>query len=75
MRCGGGGGGCELTPDEASAVCKCAVSLLGHTGGITGGEAGGDPAGEVSVEKEGGAAAAPDLFPLDIDQEVISETT
>lgn len=61
----------ELTPAEACTVCKCAVSLVGPAGGIAGGEAGGDPAGEGSVKTERGVIAASDLFPLDIDQEVI----
>lgn len=59
----GSGGGGELTGEEASTVCICAVSLIGPTGGAALGEAGGDPAGK-------GDAAAPGLFPLDIDQEV-----
>ena len=69
---GGGGGGCELTLDEASTVCKCALSLLGPTGGTAKGETSGDPAGEGLVKKEG-EATTPDMFPLDIDQEVLQK--
>lgn len=69
---GGGGGDAELTAEEASTVCKYALSLIGPAGGSVPADGGGDAArgGSGDTEEDANGSGS---FPLDIDQEVIRQ--